>query len=184
MSLRTSYLPRPTLYSVIAPAGVIRPILRTPASVNQTLPSGPAVIALGLRSEASLNSATEPVAGLRRAIRCLLPCTVNQREAFGPAVTCCGSRPATKPGTLPARYSVITPLTVMVPTASFAVNHRLPSGPAVMSAGALSCGRFALNSVTPAEAAVGHARSATAVASSGRRRRVRIRGTGLVSAAR
>jgi hypothetical protein len=46
----------------------MRPIMRAPCSVNQTLPSGPAVMAVGLRPATSGNSTTEPVAGLKRAI--------------------------------------------------------------------------------------------------------------------
>jgi len=52
-------------------------------------------------------------------------------------VTWMGTRPDMKPGTLPAWYWVIAPPTVMLPTESFAVNHSFPSGPALMSAGAL-----------------------------------------------
>ena len=103
MSLRTSWLPRPALYSVIVPAGVIRPILRAPRSVNQTLPSGPAVMRARLAIRGELELGDEPVAGLRRAIRCLLPWTVNQSEAFGPGGDLLWLRVrSTKPGTLPA----------------------------------------------------------------------------------
>src|SRR5271167_3195111 len=46
--------------SVMAPSVVMRPILSIPVSVNQTLPSGPAVIPLGkLYLFGSANSCTE-----------------------------------------------------------------------------------------------------------------------------
>src|SRR6266852_5846510 len=63
---------------------VMRPILFVPPSVNQRLPSGPAVIAQGLLPWGKGNSLTLPP-GVMRPI--LSPDTsVNQRLPSGPAV--------------------------------------------------------------------------------------------------
>ena len=110
---------------------------------------------------------------------------MNHSAPSGPAVMWLGDSPIVKPGVRPAGYSVIAPVGVIRPIPPLrpdCVNQRLPSGPVVMSTGALPGVRLVVNCVMPAEAAAGHASSATAETSSGRRRRVRIRGTGMVSA--
>jgi hypothetical protein len=69
--------------SVICPEGVIRPILFPRLSVNQTLPSGPAVIASGLRSVLlSENSEIAPEGVIRPIYEAAI--SVNQRFPSGP----------------------------------------------------------------------------------------------------
>jgi hypothetical protein len=89
------------------PAGVIRPIRLAPLSVNQRLPSGPAVIPTGFVTAVvgkgdRGNSVTSP-AGVIRPIRFPIS-SVNQRLPSGPAVIPFGLPPAV--GT---RNSVTTP---------------------------------------------------------------------------
>ena len=124
-------------YSLTTPAGVIRAI-RPAHSVNQRLPSGPAVIPSGplpalIPAE---NSVTVPV-GVMRPMR---PSnSVNQRLPSGPAVIPRGSLFAL----IPDWNSVTVPVGVIRPIRRFeavqldSVNQRLPSGPAVIPAGPL-----------------------------------------------
>ena len=87
----------PAVNSVTAPLGVIRPIRSPNSSVNQRLPSGPAVIPTGLLPAVMpvANSVTAP-AGVIRPIR-LPTCSVNQRLPSGPAVIPSGPLPAVMP---------------------------------------------------------------------------------------
>src|SRR6266581_341096 len=72
--------------SVTTPAGVMRPMLFPLNSVNQRLPSGPAVMPKGLLSPVGMeNSPVTTPAGVMRPI--LFPeYSVNQRLPSGPAV--------------------------------------------------------------------------------------------------
>ena len=75
---------------MIAPAGVIRPILLLFASVNQRLPSGPAAISCGMFSVVlSLGNSVIAPAGVIRPIL-LSKVSVNQRLPSGPAAIACG----------------------------------------------------------------------------------------------
>src|SRR5271157_3784973 len=114
---------------------VTRPIRSPLTSVNQRLPSGPAVISSGplLGVMPALNSVTVPP-GVIRPIRSPLA-SVNQRLPSGPAVIPRGSLL----GVMPALNSVTVPPGVIRPIRSpeNSVNQRLPSGPAVIPAGTL-----------------------------------------------
>jgi hypothetical protein len=121
---------------VIAPAGVIRPILLPLSSANQRLPSGPGVMPLGspimrVSPPGTGNSVMTP-AGV---IRPMPGPAVNQRLPSGPAVMPWGPLLAVGTGN-----SVMTPAGVIRPIllALDSVNQRLPSGPAVMPTGPLS----------------------------------------------
>ena len=104
-------------------------------SVNQRLPSGPAVMPDGalLAEMPLLNSVITP-AGVMRPMR-LPPYSVNQRLPSGPAVMPFGWLPAV----MPVLNSVTVPVGVMRPMRLplDSVNQRLPSGPAVMPIGTL-----------------------------------------------
>src|SRR5436309_2401970 len=72
-------------YSVICPAGVIRPMLFPLTSVNHRLPSGPAVIPRGaLTAVGTGNSVIDPAVVIRPIW--LPPISVNHRLPSGPAV--------------------------------------------------------------------------------------------------
>ncbi len=118
-----------TVYSVIAPPVVTRPILLT--SVNHTAPSGPATMPWHVQSAVgTVNSVMLPVVVIRPI---LLPlASVNHTAPSGPAVM--SQRLALLVRTV---YSVITPPVVIRPIllALFSVNHNAPSGPAVMPSG-------------------------------------------------
>src|SRR5262245_37720131 len=104
--------------------------------VNQRLPSGPAVMRVGVVPGVmpAENSVTTPVG----VIRPILFASVNQRLPSGPRVIPTGLLL----GVMPAENSVITPAGVIRPIllVPVSVNQRLPSGPAVISAGALRNG--------------------------------------------
>src|SRR5262249_39060484 len=104
-------------------------------SVNQRLPSGPAVIPSGrlLAVMPVANSVTTP-AGVIRSIRSLLS-SVNQRLPSGPAVIPLGTLSVV----IPVANSVTAPAGVTRPTRwpFDSVNQRLPSGPAVIPKGRL-----------------------------------------------
>src|SRR5262249_57351999 len=81
--------------SVMTPAGVMRPILPGDCgslldSPNQRLPSGPAVIRLGVVIEPRENTVTTPAGVIRPIAPMSLPpgpfSSVNQRLPSGPAV--------------------------------------------------------------------------------------------------
>src|SRR5439155_905810 len=117
-----------TRNSVMAPAGVIRPILLPESSVNQRLPSGPAVMLSGaLPVVGTANSVTVPVRVIRPILFPLS--SVNQTFPSWPAVMPMGPLPAV--GTV---NSVTAPAGVIRPIRlpKNSVNQRLPSGPAVM----------------------------------------------------
>src|SRR5215813_8410574 len=110
---------------------VIRPILLPSYSVNQRLPSGPAVIPLSwLASVRTSNSVSVPL-GVIYPI--LLP-AVNQRLPSGPAVI-----PLSRLASVGTANSVSVPLGVIRPILlpSYSVNQRLPSGPPVIPDGPL-----------------------------------------------
>src|SRR6187200_637019 len=119
----------------------MRPI-RPLASVNQRLPSGPAVIPTGWRSTengpggAIGNSVTTP-SGVIRPMRPGLANSVNHRLPSGPSVIPRGCAFAENPGVVPPEaIVVISPAGVTLvirPGPACSVNHRLPSGPAVIA---------------------------------------------------
>ena len=121
----------------MVPEGVILPIL--PAdSVNQILPSGPAVMSKGraLADKPLVKVVTVPD-GVIWPMR-VAPGTVNQRLPSGPAVIEPSPLDA---GKIAGRYRVTTPPGVILPTSvglpifdplCAPTNQRLPSGPAVI----------------------------------------------------
>src|SRR5205807_2229369 len=125
--------PAGTANSVIAPEVVIRPIRNTSASVNQSAPSGPAVIPCGLLFAGSTNSLTTPAVVILPMRSPLI--SVNHSAPSGPAVISTGPDPAVRPPN-----SVTTPAGVIrpMPAGLRLVNQRLPSGPAVMLMGETS----------------------------------------------
>src|SRR5579862_6774138 len=100
--------------------------------VNQSCPSGPAVISVGLGTSlptaGTVNSVTIPVV----VIRAIFPivCSVNHSAPSGPAVI---DWPTGDGDT--DVYSVITPAVVMRPIlpAAVSVNQSAPSEPTVMA---------------------------------------------------
>ena len=75
--------------SVIVPLGLIRPILSPLHSINQRLPSGPAVIKLGLLPAVGTGNSVILPLGLMRPI--LFPLhSANQKLPSGPAVIAIG----------------------------------------------------------------------------------------------
>src|SRR5215467_9852404 len=89
--------------SVIVPLGVMRPILLPSSSANQRLPSGPAVMAIGVPGEVGMGNSVIVPLGVMRPI--LLPsCSANQRLPSGPAVMALGL-----PGEVGMRNSEIVP---------------------------------------------------------------------------
>ena len=70
--------------SLIAPAGVIRPILLLYDSVNQRLPSGPAAMSRELLLAVVIGNSVITPAVVMRPILLLYP-SVNQRLPSGPA---------------------------------------------------------------------------------------------------
>src|SRR5262249_22497212 len=119
--------------SVAIPAIVIRPILFTPGSVNQSAPSGPAVIPAGLLPGVAVAKAVTPTGGGGNWAIWLLPARVTQRLPSGPVTI--------PVGLLPAARSYCTTVgglpTGIRPTLSapFSANQIAPSGPAVIPAG-------------------------------------------------
>src|SRR6266851_2992489 len=124
--------------SVMAPLVLMRPILLAFASVNQRLPSGPAVMQKGLlKGVGTENSVIPPLVVMRPISSAPLPVSsVNQRLPSGPAVM-----PKGLPPGVGTENSVMVPLGVMRPIlfarVELSVNQRLPSGPAVMPSGPL-----------------------------------------------
>ncbi len=119
---------------MITPSVVTRPILPLSVSVNQSAPSGPAVIALGSLSELRplVNSVITPSVVIRPMTAGLLP--TNQRFPSGPAVMSHGS-----PGVRPTSNSVPRPpgdTRAIAPSPPASATQTLPSGPAVMPRGA------------------------------------------------
>src|SRR2546430_1940861 len=108
-----------TANSVMSPVGVIRPTLLPQDSVNQRLPSGPAVMPSGLllplggqlRLGGRGNSVITP-AGVSRP-KLLPPFSVNQRLPSGPTVMLSG--PLSDVGLESGGNSVITPAGVTRP---------------------------------------------------------------------
>src|ERR1700676_5052148 len=74
-----------TLYSVIVPTVLIRPILPPAYSANQSAPSGPAAIPTGLLLEVGIGYSVTTPALLSRPIL-LVANSVNQIAPSGPAV--------------------------------------------------------------------------------------------------
>src|SRR5207253_1175065 len=71
-----------TVNSVMVPTGVTRPILLTPASVNQRLPSGPAVIPRGVLLAVGTANSLNPAEN-RQRISSVSRCN-GDRERFRP----------------------------------------------------------------------------------------------------
>ena len=113
----------------MTPAGVMRPTgVGLDASVNQTFPSGPAVIANGAAPAVGVgNSVIAPVLGMIRAIRFAV-CSVNQTLPSGPAVICCGPAFAVGMSNSVTPPAVVTRATWFDPPS---VIH-IPPGPFVM----------------------------------------------------
>ena len=128
----------------------MRPTELMPFSVNQRLPSLPAVIPHGAAFGVIVANSVITPCGVMRPIL-LVDRSVNQRLPSGPLVIPHGFAPALRP----LLNSVTTPVGVMRPILLDAdsVNQRLPSGPAVIDCGA----EFAVmpfeNSVTEPTAA-------------------------------
>src|SRR5437879_5393405 len=139
--------------SRITPAGVICPILAVPNTVNHKLPSGPAAMPNGSLFAGRLNSVIAPP-GL---IRPIFPDSVNHKFPSGPAAIADGRQPEGG-GKVPHVFaagrlnSVIAPAGVIRPIRlpNRSVNHRLPSGPAVMRQGPLSAVGRGNSVITPA----------------------------------
>ena len=110
--------------------GLITPIaFVVPLSVNQTLPSGPAVIPSGMQPpfKAALNSLIACVNGLMTPIARVVPGSLNHMFPSGPIAI---ERTAL-PGFRPVVNLAIVPFLVTRPTAPLrSLNQRLPSGPA------------------------------------------------------
>src|SRR5579871_2931586 len=120
--------------SVICPPGVIRPTLLL-VSVNQRLPSGPAVILVGpLPVVGRGNSVICPPGVIRPSLSA--SGSVNQRLPSGPLVmpstpVCAGNSVICPPG-------VMRPILPVLSSKVASVNQRLLSGPVVMSSGSSS----------------------------------------------
>src|SRR5207302_5644762 len=125
---------------VMAPAGVIRPTLAFSVvivSVNQRLPSGPAVMAKGKLPAGRLNGVTVPLG----VMRSMLPrSSTNHKLPSGPRVMPAGIAPGTA-------NSTAAPSGEIRPTfpANSSVNQTFPSGPFVMPKDGPGAG----SSVTP-----------------------------------
>src|SRR5437879_4569194 len=114
-------------YSVIelGEPGLSTPILSAPHSVNQILPSGPAVIPAGVLEAVEIGYSVSPPLGVIFPI--LLPLnSVNQMFPSGPAAMALGFVPV-------VGNSLTVPVVVMLATwlTSYSANQSLPSGPAV-----------------------------------------------------
>jgi hypothetical protein len=111
----------------MVPDVVIRPIRLAFCSVNQSAPSGPAVMSTWASPPPSENRVTAPVVVMRP----IWPSAVNHRAPSAPVVI-----PRSMPGAATGNI-VMAPPVVMRPIlgGKFAVNHRAPSGPRAMSAG-------------------------------------------------
>ena len=107
-----------------------RPIALRPVSVNQTFPSGPAVMPSGLLPVGRGNSVMMPV-GVMRAILGDDGPTVNHMLPSGPAAMVTGNLPLVR--TAPPA-SATPPVVILTIAAGFDsnVNQRWPSAPAAM----------------------------------------------------
>lgn len=147
--------PAGTTNSEMIPLGVIRPTEAAARSVNQILPSGPAVMRKGPFGPVSANSVIPP-ATVILPIRSPPPDvppfsskspsnSVNQRLRYGPSAMNFGDPP------LGTAYSAITPDGVILPILlDCSVNHTVPSGPAQMPTGWLSWAGRENSVITPA----------------------------------
>ena len=129
---------RPLLNSLIAcVVGLIIPTACVvPLSVNQTFPSGPAAIPIGMLPafRPLLNSLIACVVGLIIPTALVVPGSLNHMLPSGPIAI---DRTAL-PGFRPLVNSVIVPPVVIRPTAPFrSLNQRFPSEPATTCAGLL-----------------------------------------------
>ena len=120
----------------MAPAGVIRPILCVPFSVNHRAPSGPVVIPMGVLDGARGNVVTLPAGVIRPITAALVPSTpVNQRAPSGPEVMSTGRTyrvEFTVGKALTTRPGVIRPMLLPPLLRSYSVNQRASSGPVAM----------------------------------------------------
>src|SRR5437762_2884605 len=114
----------------MATSSLTRLILLLLTSVNQRLPSGPAVIPPGQAlAVGAVKSVAVPAAVMRPMLPLTLLPSVNQRLPSAPAVIRLGPLFAVGTGnsvTVPA--VVMRPILLLLPS----VNQRLPSGPAVI----------------------------------------------------
>ncbi len=128
---------RPSENSVIAPVpGSMRPMRPgSAASVNHSLPSGPAAMSAGSDEPDSpeLNSVMSP-SGVMRPIA-PFERSANQRLPSGPTAMPAGSLFGVSPSVNSVTVSVTGSKRPIAPVASVSVNHSAPSGPATMSAG-------------------------------------------------
>jgi len=119
--------------SIVAPSVVMRPILLALRSVNQSLPSNPLAMPLGVPDIVGIgNWVMVGPLGVTRPI-VLASGSVNHRLPSGPATMSNGPNPKSV-------VSSKVPETVNLPilgvvSKEFSVNHRLPSGPAVIPCG-------------------------------------------------
>src|SRR5260221_1024179 len=114
----------------------MRPIFLPEPSVNQTLPSGPAVMAAGLLLAVGIPNAEKLPLGVMRPMAFPLN-SVNHRLPSDPAVMPSGPQPAEDPHFVGKENWVMLPDVVMRPIwfEFISVNHRLPSGPTAMLRG-------------------------------------------------
>src|SRR6476659_7356925 len=119
-------------YSVTWPLPtVIRAILPAPCSVNQTLPSAPALMAVGLLATVGIANCVIVPDGVIWPTS-LIPASVNQTFPSGPAAIRLGPLAA-----IGSVYSWKAPAVVMRPIllALNSVNHSASSGPTVIPRG-------------------------------------------------
>jgi hypothetical protein len=112
----------------------MRPMAFAEVSVNQTFPSGPAVIPAGFLPLASGKGVIAPPVVMRWTVSAAGPFPVNHRLPSGPAVMPLGSVSTGRAKGVAVPAVVIRPI---VSAAPFVTNHRLPSGPAVMAPGSV-----------------------------------------------
>src|SRR5215469_13599577 len=121
--------------SVITPSGVIRPTLLPRASVNQRLPSGPAVISQGAERGVGTGNSVSTPSGVIRPIR-LPGISVNHRFPSDPAVITRGWPPAVTGNSVTAPVAGTRRATAPVLDAvRRSVNQMLPSDPAATDVG-------------------------------------------------
>jgi hypothetical protein len=112
-------------YSVIAPDVVIRPIL-SEVSMNQSAPSGPAVMPLDPAEVGKQNSVIAPAVVTRPILLSVF--SVNHNAPSAPEVIVHGKAVA-------QQYPVTVPEVVIRPIPFAAANHSAPSGSEVIPAG-------------------------------------------------
>ncbi len=119
--------------SFTSPPGVIRPIVLAALATNQTLPSGPAVIAVGVPAPAgSANEVIWPAT----SIRPIAPSSANQTLPSGPVVIAPtrGCLLSGRGNSVTSPLVVTRPMAVMPRNSFSAATQIAPSGPAVIAA--------------------------------------------------